>query len=86
MHFEVIFRLVFRSYFVIGFKDKQTELWDVNTLTIIRETGKSLPIPTAIEWSPTFTRASKKKHKEGDENNCATMSQSSTSVAESGDG
>jgi hypothetical protein len=33
---------------VIGFKDKQTELWEVKTLTMLREIGKSLPIPTAI--------------------------------------
>lgn len=59
----------------------------MKTLTIIRETGKSLPIPTAIEWSPTFGKPPKKKHTqtEGDENNGATMSQSSTSVTESMD-
>ncbi|XP_052100859.1 WD repeat-containing protein 11-like [Mytilus californianus] len=83
-----------RNYFVIGFKDKPTELWDVKTLTMLRETGKSLPIPTAIEWSPSFGgKTSKKKHShllalshtpESDENSSAvTMSQSTTSTIES---
>ena len=76
---------------MIGFKDKQTELWEVKTLTMLRETGKSLPIPTAIEWSPSFGgKLSKKKHSlashtpsDGDESNSSMMSHSTTSISES---
>lgn len=78
-----------RTYFVIGFKDKPTELWDVKTLTMLRETGKSLPIPTAMEWSPSFGgKPTKKKHllsnqnpTEVDENNSSVISQSTNSTA-----
>lgn len=76
---------------MIGFKDKQTELWEVKTLTMLRETGKKLPIPTAIEWSPSFGgKQSKKKHllashttSDGDESSSTMMSHSTTSTSES---
>lgn len=37
------------------------ELWDLQTLTMLRETGKSLPHPTALEWSPSHSLKSLKK-------------------------
>ena len=53
--------LYFRQYFIVAFKDKPLELWDLHTLTMLRETGKSLPHPTALEWSPSHSLKSLKK-------------------------
>lgn len=50
-----------KQYFIVGFKDKPLELWDLQTLTMLRETGKSLPHPTALEWSPSHSLKSLKK-------------------------
>ncbi|KAL5022239.1 hypothetical protein ScPMuIL_001394 [Solemya velum] len=44
-----------RQYFILAFKDKPFELWDLKTLTILRETGKNLPRPVALEWSPSHS-------------------------------
>ncbi|XP_053406773.1 WD repeat-containing protein 11-like [Mercenaria mercenaria] len=52
-----------KQYFIITFKDKPLELWDMKTLTILREMSKSVPHPTALEWSPSHSlKALKKKH------------------------
>ncbi|XP_056005072.1 WD repeat-containing protein 11-like [Ostrea edulis] len=50
-----------KQYFIVGFKDKPLELWDLQTLTMLRETGKSLPYPTALEWSPSHSLKSLKR-------------------------
>ncbi|XP_078310578.1 WD repeat-containing protein 11-like [Crassostrea virginica] len=50
-----------KQYFIVAFKDKPLELWDLHTLTMLRETGKSLPHPTALEWSPSHSLKSLKK-------------------------
>ncbi|XP_062608661.1 WD repeat-containing protein 11-like isoform X2 [Saccostrea cucullata] len=50
-----------KQYFIVGFKDKPLELWDLQTMTMLRETGKSLPHPTALEWSPSHSLKSLKK-------------------------
>lgn len=42
-----------KQYFILVFKDKPVELWDLKTLTILREFSKYLPHPTALEWSPS---------------------------------
>ncbi|OWF51700.1 WD repeat-containing protein 11-like isoform X2 [Mizuhopecten yessoensis] len=44
-----------KQYFVICFKEKPLELWDLRSLTMLREMGKSIPRPTALEWSPSHT-------------------------------
>jgi hypothetical protein len=51
----------YRQYFIVGFKDKPLELWDLQSLTMLRETGKSLPYPTALEWSPSHSLKSLKR-------------------------
>ncbi|XP_071090050.1 WD repeat-containing protein 11-like isoform X1 [Haliotis cracherodii] len=50
-----------RQYFVLAFKDKPLELWDMRTLTIIRELPKAFPRPTAAVWSPSHSLKSLKK-------------------------
>ncbi|XP_050396083.2 WD repeat-containing protein 11 [Patella vulgata] len=51
-----------KQYFVIAFKDKPLELWDLKSLTVIRELPKNFPRPTATIWSPSHsTKTIKKK-------------------------
>ena len=53
LEYHVIFTLYHslfccRQYFILTFKDKPLELWDMKTLTILREMSSKLPIPTAL--------------------------------------
>ncbi|KAL3863810.1 hypothetical protein ACJMK2_005541 [Sinanodonta woodiana] len=41
-----------KQYFIITFRDKPLELWDMRSLIILREMSKGIPQPTALEWSP----------------------------------
>ncbi|XP_041368583.1 WD repeat-containing protein 11-like [Gigantopelta aegis] len=50
-----------KQFFVLGFKDKPLELWDLKSLTIIRELPKTFPRPTAIVWSPSHSLKTMKK-------------------------
>ncbi|XP_067952067.1 WD repeat-containing protein 11-like [Watersipora subatra] len=48
-----------KQYMVIVFKGKPMELWDLRTLTLLREMPNTFPTVTALEWSPSSGR---KKH------------------------
>ncbi|ESP00415.1 hypothetical protein LOTGIDRAFT_140712, partial [Lottia gigantea] len=50
-----------KQYFVLAFKDKPLELWDLKSLTIIRELPKSFPRPTSTIWSPSHSSKTMKK-------------------------
>ncbi|KAK7498382.1 hypothetical protein BaRGS_00010336, partial [Batillaria attramentaria] len=50
-----------KQYFVITFKDKPLELWDLRSQTIIRELPRSFPRPTSVAWSPSHSLKMKKK-------------------------
>ncbi|GAB1607865.1 WD repeat-containing protein 11-like isoform X2 [Argonauta hians] len=41
-----------RQYFVITFKDKPFELWDLKNLSLLRDVRKSSARMTAVEWFP----------------------------------
>lgn len=42
----------FRQYFILSFKDKPLELWDLKTLTILREMSSKMPSATALVSQP----------------------------------
>ena len=42
-----------KQYFLVAFKDKPLELWDLKSLTMLRGMSHKLPFPTALEWSPS---------------------------------
>ena len=42
-----------KQYFVILFKEKPFELWDLRAHTLLRQMPKAFPHVTALEWSPT---------------------------------
>ena len=42
-----------KQYFLVAFKDKPLELWDLKALTMLRGMSHKLPFPTALEWSPS---------------------------------
>uniref|UniRef100_A0A2C9KHQ4 Uncharacterized protein n=1 Tax=Biomphalaria glabrata TaxID=6526 RepID=A0A2C9KHQ4_BIOGL len=44
-----------KQYFVLIFKDKPLELWDLNTQSIIRELPRNFPRPTTVVWSPSHS-------------------------------
>lgn len=50
-----------KQYFLITFKDKPLELWDLRSQTIIRELPRSFPRPTSVSWSPSHSLKMKKK-------------------------
>ncbi|WAR21719.1 WDR11-like protein [Mya arenaria] len=50
-----------KQYFILVFKEKPLELWDMKTLTILREMTKKIAIPTALEWSPSHSLKTLKK-------------------------
>lgn len=50
-----------KQYFILTFKDKPLELWDLRFQTIIRELPRSFPRPTAVAWSPSHSLKMKKK-------------------------
>ena len=87
-----------RQYIVFGFKDKPLELWDMKTMTMLREMGKSIPRPTALEWSPSHSLKTLKKkmllrqqHSAGDKDEVTSgtadpLAASTTSIPDSSDG
>ncbi|XP_076467443.1 WD repeat-containing protein 11-like [Babylonia areolata] len=50
-----------KQYFLISFKDKPLELWDLRSQTIIRELPRSFPRPSAVTWSPSHSLKSLRK-------------------------
>ncbi|XP_013381759.1 WD repeat-containing protein 11 isoform X1 [Lingula anatina] len=50
-----------RQYFVVVFKDKPFELWDLRTLSIIREMPRNFPRTTALCWAPSHSTKTLKK-------------------------
>ncbi|XP_052225390.1 WD repeat-containing protein 11-like isoform X2 [Dreissena polymorpha] len=61
-HIEMLRVSHLRQYFTLAFKEKPLELWDLKTLTILREMSSKLPLPTAMEWSPSHNlKALRKK-------------------------
>lgn len=52
---------IFRQYFIVVFKEEPFELWDINTLTLLRTMPKNFPIITALSWSPLHKKPDKGK-------------------------
>ncbi|XP_070541595.1 WD repeat-containing protein 11-like isoform X2 [Ptychodera flava] len=50
-----------KQYFIIVFKEKPFELWDLRTGTLLREMPKNFPMITALEWSPSSNLKGLKK-------------------------
>lgn len=50
-----------RQYFIVVFKEEPFELWDINTLTLLRTMPKNFPIITALSWSPLHKKPDKGK-------------------------
>ncbi|XP_077868471.1 WD repeat-containing protein 11 [Saccoglossus kowalevskii] len=50
-----------KQYFILVFKEKPFELWDLRTGTLLREMPKNFPMITALEWSPSSNLRSLKK-------------------------
>jgi len=50
-----------KQYFVVAFKDKPFELWDLRLGTMLRQMPKNFPHVTALEWSPSHNLKSLKK-------------------------
>lgn len=63
-----------KQYFLLAFKEKPVELWDLRTFTMLREMGKSLPRPTALEWSPSHSLKSLKKKSQQQSSDSVTTS------------
>ncbi|XP_074640587.1 WD repeat-containing protein 11-like isoform X2 [Tubulanus polymorphus] len=64
-----------KQYFVVVFKDKPFELWDLRTGTLLREMPKNFPHITALEWSPSHNMKSLKKRlaQEGTQTNISQI-------------
>lgn len=43
-----------KQYFCLLIKDRPLEVWDVKTLTLLRQMPKTFPTVTALEWSPSL--------------------------------
>ncbi|KAK3585480.1 hypothetical protein CHS0354_003328 [Potamilus streckersoni] len=41
-----------KQFFIISFRDKPLELWDLRSLILLREMSKGIPQPSALEWAP----------------------------------
>lgn len=52
-----------KQYFVILFRDRPFELWDLRTLSLLRRMPKNFPHVTALEWSPSHGSGSKSAKK-----------------------
>ncbi|CAH1783668.1 unnamed protein product [Owenia fusiformis] len=50
-----------KQYFVVLFKEKPLELWDLRSGVLLREMPKNFPHVTALEWSPSHNLKSLKK-------------------------
>jgi len=48
-----------KQYFVVLFRDRPFELWDLRTLSLLRRMPKNFPHVTALEWSPSHGSSSK---------------------------
>jgi len=48
-----------KQYFVVLFRDRPFELWDLRTLSLLRRMPKLFPHVTALEWSPSHGSGSK---------------------------
>ena len=77
-----------KQYFCLLIKDRPLEVWDVKTLTLLRQMPKTFPAITALEWSPSLNmRRLKKKPSESATDQDATDpgSLASTPTATPGD-
>jgi len=52
-----------KQYFIILFRDRPFELWDLRTLSLLRRMPKNFPHVTALEWSPSHGSSSKSAKK-----------------------
>lgn len=83
-----------RQYFVITFKDKPFELWDLKNLSLLRDVRKSTARMTAVEWFPasnirTLKRKLNSENKESENPvnlNADSLSTSSLANLESSSG
>ena len=50
-----------KQYFIITFKEKPLEIWDLRSQTLLRQMPKSFPQVTALEWSPSHNLKNLKK-------------------------
>ncbi|XP_005089399.1 WD repeat-containing protein 11 [Aplysia californica] len=67
-----------KQYFVLLFKDKPLELWDLRSQAIIRELPRQFPRPTTVVWSPSHSLKTlrKKLLDYGDEEKPSSLSSS----------
>jgi len=56
-----------KQYFIIVYKGRPFELWDLKTLTILRQMPKSCPAVAALEWSPSHAIKNSRKRTSGNE-------------------
>jgi len=76
-----------KQYFVVLFRDRPFELWDLRTLSLLRRMPKNFPHVTALEWSPSHGSGSKAKKKastpetNGDDSTSVTKSSSMLDLA-----
>eukprot|EP00117_Sycon_ciliatum_P023491 scpid39681/ scgid1226/ WD repeat-containing protein 11; Bromodomain and WD repeat-containing protein 2; WD repeat-containing protein 15 len=45
-----------KQYFTVYLKDKPMEIWDAQTLTLLRQMKERFPIATSVEWTPAKGR------------------------------
>lgn len=74
-----------KQYFIIVFKDKPFEVWDLRSHTLLRQMPKNFPTVTALEWSPSHNIKSLKKkvaqpETNGTDGNLATASGAGSSL------
>ncbi|KAK2143923.1 hypothetical protein LSH36_799g00015 [Paralvinella palmiformis] len=73
-----------KQYFVVLFKNKPFELWDLRSGTLLRQMPKNFPHVTALEWSPAhFSKSLKKKSGQGHETT-SSQPQSQVELTSSG--
>ncbi|XP_071948596.1 WD repeat-containing protein 11-like [Antedon mediterranea] len=53
-----------KLYFIIMFKEKAFEVWDLKSCTMLREMPTNFPIITALEWSPSHNVKNLKKRQQ----------------------
>ncbi|CAG5129448.1 unnamed protein product [Candidula unifasciata] len=71
-----------KLYFILLFKDKPLELWDLRSRTIIRELPRNFPRPTTAVWSPSHSLKTlrKKLLDYGDDDKSAVTSSASSNI------
>ncbi|XP_072042557.1 WD repeat-containing protein 11-like isoform X2 [Amphiura filiformis] len=47
-----------KQYFVVMFKERPFEIWDLRSLSVLREMPANFPVVTALEWSPSHKKRS----------------------------